>query len=193
MPAKKTQQQETVCIVVTFPDDFPTKVAGLANKVIPGYDLRLKAKDVPDMVAQIEKEMEQLQRHRGSDTPPKIGRLDLAGHGSPGSAVSRMDSDILNDANNPTTLALECLRGLWAEDSEGMRLLTCNTARHDQGKEFIALLAKVVHASVTAWDDFYEIIPMGKQWTATPDGTVMMTDDTGRTSIWFRFVLGRDD
>jgi len=174
-----------ISIIVTFPDDGATKLAARFNRIRRDYDVAINAKDVPDMVAQIEKAVSRMQR--------KIRSIDIAGHGSPGSAVGRIDTDVLQNENDPTTMALGRLRELWADDNAGMTLRVCNTARYDEGKEFLGCLAKTINAKVIAWDDFYEVIPMGKEYTATPDGKVTQSGDTGRTSIWFRRILGRKD
>jgi hypothetical protein len=44
---------------------------------------------------------------------------------------------------------------------------------------FIAVFSEKLNSAVIAWDDWYAVVPHGKEYTASPDGNVFQTGDEG--------------
>jgi hypothetical protein len=199
--------ERPIRIVVHFNDDSIIAAARLYNSNLGGYDVSIDAKDVPDMVAQIENVVARLQRREREERPAeirddilvKVASIDVAGHGQPGTwcgqceSAPRLTRDHLKDLNHAGRVALTRLRELWGKENTGMTLRMCLTAQGEDGQAFIALLSETINARVVGWDSPYEIRPTGKEFTATPDKNVTQTDDTGRVSAignmrWYKYT-----
>jgi hypothetical protein len=66
------------------------------------------------------------------------------------------------------------------DEKQGVELRSCGAALYDEGKKFIKEFADEVGMSVKGWDDWYAIVPHGKEWTAEPGKDAINTGDTGR-------------
>jgi hypothetical protein len=183
-------------VIVVFVDDLVTGVAALFQKVNPFRPFpftgntslykktliipRKQDKAVELMVARIEQLL---------GTEGQLRSLTIAGHGYPGGWGHRLDLSELQDLEHPRRKALERLRGRFHTQNEGITMLMCDCAKngtewgwHD-GREFLKLVASLVGVPVRGWDNKYEIRPTGDEWTAQPDGTILLTGSTGRISL----------
>jgi hypothetical protein len=153
---------KNVAVHVSFVEDTVTRIAYVWNRLLGGYDVNLRAASVAEMVAGVNQAV-------GAGT---IARLDLAGHGYPGGwgiGVGPADWQRLAE-----------LRPLWTADNEGLTLRMCEVAQGEVGLRFLAELARTIGARVRAWTGCYEIRSTGHEYTATPDGAVRRSGDTGR-------------
>jgi hypothetical protein len=71
-----------------------------------------------------------------------------------------------------------------AANNNGVRINCCLVAKDDNGRDLIARMARIMGTKVKAWDDWYAIVPHGKEFTGYPDGTWKQTGDTKRVFRW---------
>jgi hypothetical protein len=193
-----------VFIAVHFSDDWRIRTASWFNWAVGGYNLSIDAVDVPDMVSQIETGLRDIQAAEernasaimavggqvNQDAIVKVEGIDVAGHGcggafrgKDGDPDDRLNVKHLEDAGNPNRIALTRLGPLWAENNQGMVLRMCSTAKGMSGQDFLVALSQTIGAKVVGWDDRYEVRPTGTEFTATPDGKVEQTANTGLSSF----------
>lgn len=65
--------------------------------------------------------------------------------------------------------------------NKGVRLNSCQEALSQSGRDDMVKLAVELETEVVGWDDWYAVVPHGKEYTATPDGNITQTGDTGLT------------
>ena len=175
----KGKRKNPVAVIVSFRDDFVTGAAALWHT-----DTGIRRPDwfSVDTDGGVKEAVDGILR-KLTDTEC-IKSLEVTGHGYGGGWVNRLDvGDLDATQNHPNRLALAKLADLWCDENEGITMRMCETARGDEGKKFLAALAKTVKAKVKGWDDIYEIRPTGAEFTASPDGTIAQTGHTGRRSI----------
>jgi hypothetical protein len=191
-----------VSILISFVDDFVTECAFIGqvflkrlstgNRVfrIPGKmkhwsrgkglpyvrwteDKRETA--VAAMVGTIEKYFQKNPNH-------VLKRLEITGHGHPAVWAGRLSLEDVADGKNCKRLLLERIKPYWCESNDGFIMRMCCCAQYEEGQGFLRELSKAIGAKVTGWTGVYEIHPTGEEWTATPEGKVFKSGDTGRTS-----------
>src|SRR5690606_16979303 len=109
-----------------------------------------------------------------------IERIIIRGHGNGGAAGAFSSSQLANDQSDQSRF-LDGLRQYICADSCMIDLLACRTADSVQ-KTLMKRISSRTGATVTGWDDTYNVIPFGREWRATPDGNLEMVGDTGRRS-----------
>ncbi|MFL5241955.1 MAG: DUF4347 domain-containing protein [Gemmataceae bacterium] len=172
-------------IVVSFVDDFVTQSAFVGQFLLKklSFDnkvIRLPAKSGQAIEVMVRKIEKALRENRGHS----LQRLEITGHSYPARWAGRLNYEELISENSSKKAALVRLKPLWSPSNEGLILRMCSVASGEEGRQFMEELAKTVGAKVTAWTGIYEIRPTGEEWTASPDGVVTKTGDTGRTSYF---------
>jgi hypothetical protein len=137
---------------------------------------------VIDLVDGILAVLRQLTEKHGR--PVTIDAIELAGHGYPGGWCVGLDvSDAQQSPDSAEFLRwsrLADLKGCWSSDNDGLTMRLCETAQGERGRLFLAGLARTVGAKVCGWTGCYEIRATGYEYTATPDGLVSRSGNTGR-------------
>ena len=64
------------------------------------------------------------------------------------------------------------------EENKEVRLNSCYEFGSQEDNARMKRLATTLGMKVVGWDDWYAIVPHGKEWTAWPDGTLEQTGDT---------------
>jgi hypothetical protein len=161
-----------------FVEDTVTQVAYWWNAWLGGFDICLRVGNVVELVDRIHDSIKQ----RCDNVT--IDAMELAGHGYPGGWRVGLDlSDPQQAPSSPEFMRwsrLAELKTLWSTDNDGLTLRMCDTAQGERGRLFLAALAKTIGASVRGWTGCYEIRATGHEYTATPDGLVTRSGNTGR-------------
>ena len=170
----------------SFVEDTVTRVAYLWNTYLGGYDVNVRAASVAEMVDAIENQLEHLggSPKLAKQRPVMVDAIDFAGHGYPGGWNIGLDvSDLEQPRGSPENTRwsrLAELKSYWSPDNEGLTLRMCETSQGERGQRFLAELAKTIGAKVRGWTGCYEFRPTGYEITATPQGEVARTGNTGR-------------
>gem|GEM_PF-3291269 len=120
-----------------------------------------------------------------------INSIVFTSHGHPG-GFGPLDSGTVTDNKSDENKFLSGLKDLLCEDNGGCRINACNVAKHAAGKKFICDMAETLGTNVIAWDDWYAVVPHGKEFTGCPDGTFDETGDTCREfeGSWVQWLNG---
>jgi hypothetical protein len=203
----KSLKPKEVSILISFVDDFVTRWAFIGqvflkrltsgNRVfsIPGKGGRWSRGTLLPFVrrtedrreAAVKTMVETIEKFFHHNPGHVLKKLEITGHGFPAIWAGRLSLEDMADAKNPKRLLLERLKPYWGESNDGMVMRMCCCAKYEEGQQFLRELAKTVGANVTGWTGVYEIHPTGEEWTATPEGSVFKSGDTGRIShfaIW---------
>jgi hypothetical protein len=161
-----------------FVEDTVTRVAYWWNACLGGFDISLRVGNVVELVDRVLQSLKQL----GDNVT--IDALELAGHGYPGGWRVGLD---LSDPQQPPSSPefkrwsrLAELKPHWSTANDGLTMRMCHTAQGERGQLFLAALAKTVGANVRGWTGCYEIRATGFEYSATPNGLVTRSGNTGR-------------
>jgi hypothetical protein len=123
-----------------------------------------------------------------------IDSVLITGHGGPGSIGSgSITMDDLQDPNSEAHKFLQWLKSkMCANSNRGIRVNACMVAMGEEGQAFVGAFAKFMGTEVLAWDDWYAVVPHGKEYTGRPDGTCPQTGDTKRryAGSWLAWFAG---
>jgi len=202
-----------ITVRVTFAEDGLTELAGFGQYVIAGGPFQVfigtrteripvqgDGSDIDRMVRRIERILEKEQAAEDfwsfwrKTKRVRLGKVIVAGHGMNygwGNYARVLDITQLQNPNSPQSKSLRRLAPLWSTHRAGIELQTCFPAQGKTGKDFMSELAITGGAPVMGWDDMYEIIPTGTEWTADPTGAPpVQTGDTLRKSQVRRTIEG---
>ena len=109
------------------------------------------------------------------DGNDRITHLEFAGHGADHSVNNVLNLETIN--NPQEAKALRDIGMHMSSESE-VRLVACNVAGTEKGKEFLQSLHGLIKPGrVTANDDWIALTGTGQWWTTTPEGTSVIPDE----------------
>ena len=159
-------------VSITFRQgDWVTTTVAWWNYLTPGVALEVNANKKVDWKSLLQ----QLKDKLGPNDC--ISDVSLAGHGGFNSAI---DATTLADDKSDMHAFFAYLGSRTCSGNGCISLRACCMARDH--KELMLNMASVSKTKVRAWDDWYRVVPYGKEFTAYPDKpTIEQTGDTGRT------------
>jgi hypothetical protein len=176
-------------VAVSFVEDTVTAIASWYVGRFADIHLEIPGKNrTPDDWMRARTELETALAGKA------IQSVIITGHGNAGDIGHHAINSV--ELDNPATgcrAFLEWLGSRMAANNDGIRINCCHVAQNDNGKDLITRMATIMKTRVKAWDDWYAIVPHGKEFTGYPDGTWTQTSDTKRAfggSILSWFVPG---
>jgi RHS repeat-associated protein len=166
-------------IAIAFPVDGPTTVAdwyGWANSDI---SLAVDPATV-DWTAMLQRLKSQLSEG------DSISSVSILGHTGFGGAISTKE---LVNPNSPEHAFFKYLGTRMCDKNCGITLRACEMGRNEP---FMLAMAAAANTDVIGWDDWYAVVPHGKEFTAHPNGGYEQTGDTHRKwdGSWLQWLGG---
>ena len=115
-----------------------------------------------------------------------IDSASIAGHGGFGAAVTT--GDLRNSASGANQF-FKYLGSRMSPNNGGITLRACSMGGN---QPFMDAMSAVAPSRVIGWNDWYAIVPHGKEFTSFPDGTYRETGDTFRRwdGSWLQWLPG---
>ncbi len=166
-PATQGTKKAPKRVAISFVEDAVTAIASWYVAKFADIHLAIHRKNhTPNDWLQARTELEaRLGGHA-------IQSIVITGHGNAGDIGHHAINSVELDCPASGCRAfLEWLGSRMDANSDGVRINCCLVAQNDNGKDLLTRLARIMGTKVKAWDDWYAIVPHGKEFTGYPDGT----------------------
>lgn len=143
--------------------DFATQGAGVWNRLTT---LGLNYVSInPKDADWAERAIARLQAFR--DRGRQYDRVIIAGHGdSADLAHGTITAEMLGDAQSGPFRFFTAIGQALKQDEAEITFRCCSVASGQNGKDFLVLISRLTGATIRAYDDWYAIVPHGREWIA---------------------------